>query len=101
MVLASCGNLSATSTAAGPAFEGMNITCGMRAGEAAIEFFELRNRGVLTLRLSVKRKRREFAEAGFWIWLVSLRPMELLKRTANLLTRKAKTFCIRNWRKDL
>jgi len=32
MVLASCGNLSATSTAAGPAFEGMNITCGMRAG---------------------------------------------------------------------
>jgi len=44
MVLASCGNLSATSTAAGPAFEGMNITCGMRAGEAAIEFLKLRNR---------------------------------------------------------
>ncbi|GAE86775.1 electron transfer protein [Acetivibrio straminisolvens JCM 21531] len=30
MVIASHGNLSATSTAAGPAFEGMNIACGMR-----------------------------------------------------------------------
>lgn len=37
MVLASSGRLVATSTAAGPAFEGMNITFGMRAGPGAIE----------------------------------------------------------------
>jgi uncharacterized 2Fe-2S/4Fe-4S cluster protein (DUF4445 family) len=37
MVLAVNGKLTATSTAAGPAFEGMNIACGMRAGRGAVE----------------------------------------------------------------
>jgi uncharacterized 2Fe-2S/4Fe-4S cluster protein (DUF4445 family) len=37
MVLARDGQLQATSTAAGPAFEGMNIACGMRAARGAIE----------------------------------------------------------------
>jgi len=41
MVLAVDGRLAATSTAAGPAFEGMNITFGMRAGAGAIESFEV------------------------------------------------------------
>lgn len=41
MVIAKDGSLSATSTAAGPAFEGMNITFGMRAGQGAIERFEI------------------------------------------------------------
>ena len=41
MVLAKDGALFATSTAAGPAFEGMNISCGMRANKGAIEFFEI------------------------------------------------------------
>jgi uncharacterized 2Fe-2S/4Fe-4S cluster protein (DUF4445 family) len=41
MVIAKNGSLSATSTAAGPAFEGMNITYGMRAGKGAIELFEI------------------------------------------------------------
>ena len=41
MVLAANGKLVATSTAAGPAFEGMNITYGMRAGVGAIESFEI------------------------------------------------------------
>ncbi|HBE79974.1 MAG TPA: ferredoxin [Firmicutes bacterium] len=42
MVLAADGKLTATSTAAGPAFEGMNITHGMRAGLGAIESFEIK-----------------------------------------------------------
>src|SRR5271157_736523 len=37
MMLAANGQLTATSTAAGPAFEGMNIACGMRASRGAIE----------------------------------------------------------------
>jgi uncharacterized 2Fe-2S/4Fe-4S cluster protein (DUF4445 family) len=41
MVLAVDGQLTATSTAAGPAFEGMNITCGMRASRGAIELVSL------------------------------------------------------------
>jgi uncharacterized 2Fe-2S/4Fe-4S cluster protein (DUF4445 family) len=39
MVLAVDGQLTATSTAAGPAFEGMNIACGMRASRGAVEVF--------------------------------------------------------------
>jgi uncharacterized 2Fe-2S/4Fe-4S cluster protein (DUF4445 family) len=41
MVVAHKGKLFATSTAAGPAFEGMNIEHGMRAAKGAIERFEL------------------------------------------------------------
>lgn len=43
MVLAREGLLQATSTAAGPAFEGMNIACGMRAARGAIERVSLDN----------------------------------------------------------
>lgn len=35
------GRLSVSSTAAGPAFEGMNISYGMRAAEGAIEYFSI------------------------------------------------------------
>ncbi|NPV92778.1 MAG: DUF4445 domain-containing protein [Firmicutes bacterium] len=50
MVLAVDGRLAATSTAAGPAFEGMNISCGMRASRGAIEQFKLEKDGVLKLK---------------------------------------------------
>ena len=46
MVLGVNGKLTATSTAAGPAFEGMNITCGMRAGHGAVERVALGENGV-------------------------------------------------------
>lgn len=46
MVLAIDGRLTATSTAAGPAFEGMNISCGMRASRGAIEAVLLRDHAV-------------------------------------------------------
>lgn len=50
MVLAKDGRLSATSTAAGPAFEGMNITCGMRAATGAVEYFHLDENGRVELK---------------------------------------------------
>ena len=46
MVLGVDGCLTATSTAAGPAFEGMNIACGMRAGHGAVERVSLGENGV-------------------------------------------------------
>jgi uncharacterized 2Fe-2S/4Fe-4S cluster protein (DUF4445 family) len=45
MVLATDGVLAATSTAAGPAFEGMNISHGMRAAAGAVEAFRLDDAG--------------------------------------------------------
>jgi len=41
MALGVDGKVFAASTAAGPAFEGMNISCGMRAGAGAIERVEI------------------------------------------------------------
>jgi uncharacterized 2Fe-2S/4Fe-4S cluster protein (DUF4445 family) len=49
MVLAVDGQLIATSTAAGPAFEGMNISFGMRAGGGAIEACAIHADGTLEL----------------------------------------------------
>lgn len=50
MVLGFGGRLTATSTAAGPAFEGMNITCGMRAAHGAIEYFGIGTDGDLMVK---------------------------------------------------
>jgi len=50
MVLASPHGWSASSTAAGPAFEGMNIQCGMRASSGAIERVELDAKGIPSIR---------------------------------------------------
>ncbi|MDR3038824.1 MAG: ASKHA domain-containing protein [Candidatus Adiutrix sp.] len=50
MVLAQDGRLLAASTAAGPAFEGMNISCGMRAAPGAIESYHLEKTGELTVK---------------------------------------------------
>ncbi len=46
MVLAVGGRLFASSTAAGPAFEGMNIQHGMRAEKGAIDSFEIHKHGL-------------------------------------------------------
>ncbi|MCS3900893.1 ASKHA domain-containing protein [Methanococcus voltae] len=42
IVLSNKGKLSACSCAAGPALEGMNISCGMRAANGAIEGFKIK-----------------------------------------------------------
>lgn len=50
IVIGAGGRLSAASTAAGPAFEGMNITFGMRASAGAIEFFAIEDGGEIAIR---------------------------------------------------
>ncbi|SFB31881.1 Uncharacterized 2Fe-2 and 4Fe-4S clusters-containing protein, contains DUF4445 domain [Acetitomaculum ruminis DSM 5522] len=50
MVISKNGDLSATSTAAGPAFEGMNIEFGMRAAKGAIEMFEIEDDDTITVK---------------------------------------------------
>lgn len=46
IVLSKAGKLSSCSCAAGPALEGMNISCGMRAAEGAIEEISIRPDGI-------------------------------------------------------
>ena len=50
MALAVNGRLAVTSTAAGPAFEGMNIACGMRAAPGAIEKFAVEENGAVSVK---------------------------------------------------
>jgi uncharacterized 2Fe-2S/4Fe-4S cluster protein (DUF4445 family) len=50
MVLARNGRLCAASTAAGPAFEGMNISCGMRAARGAVETFDIDAAAKITIK---------------------------------------------------
>lgn len=47
IILASGGKLLSCSCAAGPALEGMNISCGMRAAEGAVEDVHIREAGVV------------------------------------------------------
>ena len=49
LALAVDGNLSASATAAGPAFEGMNISCGMRASAGAVERIDIDAAGGLDI----------------------------------------------------
>jgi uncharacterized 2Fe-2S/4Fe-4S cluster protein (DUF4445 family) len=49
LVLAVDGALAASATAAGPAFEGMNISCGMRAAAGAIERADISPYGTLDI----------------------------------------------------
>jgi uncharacterized 2Fe-2S/4Fe-4S cluster protein (DUF4445 family) len=51
IVLARDGVMSSTSTAAGPAFEGMNIACGMRAASGAIDSFGIDENGHISYRV--------------------------------------------------
>lgn len=64
MAIASDGNISATSTAAGPAFEGMNITHGMRAGLGAIEFFEVDKQGNISVKVIGTKKASGICGSG-------------------------------------
>jgi uncharacterized 2Fe-2S/4Fe-4S cluster protein (DUF4445 family) len=45
MAVAKDGRLAASSTAAGPAFEGMNIACGMRAASGTVDSFTVNDDG--------------------------------------------------------
>ena len=57
IVLKTKDKLYACSTAAGPALEGMNITCGMRAESGAIEDVEIKNGEIILKTIGEKRAR--------------------------------------------
>lgn len=64
MVLANNGNLIATSTAAGPAFEGMNIACGMRAAPGAVEKFHITDEGTVEIKTIGSQEPRGICGSG-------------------------------------
>jgi uncharacterized 2Fe-2S/4Fe-4S cluster protein (DUF4445 family) len=58
------GRIAVASTAAGPAFEGMNISCGMRAGAGAVESFAIKGDGSCVYAVIGGRENSPGAAAG-------------------------------------
>ncbi len=85
IVLRHEGRTLACATAAGPAFEGAGLACGMRAGDGAIEHVRLRGRP-LRIECDVIGKARPAGLCGsaYVEWLAEARAAGLLTQTGRL-----------------
>lgn len=85
IVLRHEGRLSACATAAGPAFEGVGLSCGMRAGDGAIEHVRLCG-SPLRVECDVigKSKAAGVCGSAYVEWLAEARKAGLLSRTGRL-----------------
>lgn len=88
MVLSRGGKLCACSCAAGPALEGMNISCGVRAARGAVEDVNLRGIGAdIVVELSVigDVKPTGLCGSGLLSVIAELRRTEILHKSGRLL----------------
>lgn len=85
MVIGKDGALSATSTAAGPAFEGMNITFGMRAGKGAIEYFEVLDNHEIEYRTIGNQKAEGICGSGLFDIVGELVRVRIIKKNGRFL----------------
>ena len=87
IVLASQGSLYACSAAAGPAFEGANISCGMRAGTGAIDRVRL-DEGNLKYTVIGQTAAKGLCGSGLIDVIAELLRVGLIDSTGRLLTRE-------------
>ncbi|MBC3889706.1 DUF4445 domain-containing protein [Acetobacterium paludosum] len=88
MVLSKGGKLSACSCAAGPALEGMNISCGMRAANGSIEEVKLRGDGAdISVAISVigNEKPKGLCGSGLLSAVAELNRTGILRKSGRLL----------------
>lgn len=84
IVLAKAGELLTTSTAAGPAFEGAQIACGMRALEGAITGISISNDGEVALQVVGGGKAKGVCGSGLISATAELLEKGLLDSTGRL-----------------
>ena len=84
MALGSRARMLACSTAAGPAFEGAQLSHGMRAAEGAIDHVDLRG-GELVLHSIGQGKPRGICGSGVVDAIATLRQLEVIDATGRLL----------------
>lgn len=85
MVISKSGSLSATSTAAGPAFEGMNITFGMRAGKGAIEYFDIKEDHSIEIRTIENGKPVGICGSGLFDIVAELVRVGIITKTGRFI----------------
>jgi uncharacterized 2Fe-2S/4Fe-4S cluster protein (DUF4445 family) len=86
MVLAHEGQLITTSTAAGPAFEGAQIACGMRALPGAVTQVDIPETGDLDLQIVGDGPPKGFCGSGLISAIASLLDAGVIDATGRLLT---------------
>jgi uncharacterized 2Fe-2S/4Fe-4S cluster protein (DUF4445 family) len=84
LVLARSGAMLATSTAAGPAFEGAQISCGMRALDGAITDVDIDADGELTLRVVGGGAARGVCGTGLVAGVAELLSRDVMDTTGRL-----------------
>jgi uncharacterized 2Fe-2S/4Fe-4S cluster protein (DUF4445 family) len=85
MVLARQGAMLATSTAAGPAFEGAQISCGMRALEGAIVSVQIAEDGALTAKVVGSSPPRGICGTGLISAVAALLDRGLVDETGRIV----------------
>ena len=85
MVLARQGKLLATSTAAGPAFEGAQISCGMRALDGAIVAVSIGGGGEISLQVVGDSQPRGICGTGLISAIAALLDRGVIDETGRLL----------------
>lgn len=85
MMISRSGALSATSTAAGPAFEGMNITFGMRAGKGAIEYFDIKDDHSIEIRTIENGKPAGICGSGLFDIVAELVRVGIITKTGRFI----------------
>lgn len=88
MVLFKAGRPVACSTAAGPALEGMNISCGMRAADGAVEAVSIGADGRLAWRAIGSRPPRGLCGSGLLDLVAALLDAGLVAPSGRLADRK-------------
>ncbi len=88
MMISKAGSLSATSTAAGPAFEGMNITFGMRAGKGAIEYFEIKDDRSIEIRTIENEKPAGICGSGLFDVVAELVRTGIITKTGRFIKKE-------------
>lgn len=87
IVIAANGRLLSCACAAGPALEGMNISCGMRAGDGAIEDIKITDKGV-ALKVIGGQEARGICGSGILAFVKELLRVGLIKKTGVFLKKE-------------
>ena len=85
IVLAQQGKIFTTSTAAGPAFEGAQISCGMRAATGAINSVSISKTGTLEVKVIGDSQPKGFCGSGLISCIAELLDTGVLDSTGRLL----------------